>query len=533
MSNVNTLQFPNDHGGQNFHLAIGFMLPFPHDQAPLRSQASELVENMNAFHVSDVPSTSQSAHGHGQAGEPVAETGQGEALGSIQLEPPYLHRAYSSNDVRQAVPAANGDDRIQLDPPFRNREGNSGSTHRTPSDRAMSVDPQYRNEEATPTEVDEDQFADDERNLFLEEDDGEEENPDSNQLNNDLTDIRDALRGLSNQTADLQRRIDQGFHQRETSEIPPENRRRRGALALRVTPKLTKNAIRRGNEAKKLAENVRQHLARLVGKDNLLIPSVTPAEASTWKCNVEAFGEDFDGACCTSSQFRYHLLGPPRHPWNRSAAKVFAADYMRHHQLPATMETAELVIGAFYTRLKTLRRKYFTRVHVVTPVDPQRLRRDQRKRTLFNRRLEVAQIYPFLQRHVRLIQQLGVDGMSSDESDHEEAIHNNTVGSRRPRYEVILPPWRAVELSRWLHVFDSLYSVARRSLGPSRGDHPRIRHYNPANIRFSVTNSFVTHLPGCLYRAEWLTERSPQFIDWTLQPSTAIYPLVHDNDVVE
>ncbi|KAG6836574.1 hypothetical protein H0H93_006598 [Arthromyces matolae] len=436
---------------------------------------------------------------------PSGEPADHDGLDHIRLDPPFLHHAPGPDDFMEGwVPE------VIPDPMER--------------PRAIPPDRRYRDRDDTPTEADYDQDADDERVQFHEDDEEEQEEHKPHLPHADQFDFE-----LANQTADLQRRIDQGFQQLTTLNRPTAPEARRGALTLKVTPKLTKNATRRGNEQKKLADNVRKHFVKLVGLDNLLTPLVTAAEATAWERSVAAHGEDANGLCCTASDFRYYLLGPPHHPWNRSAAKVFAADYITHNHLPNTLATAASIIGAFYIRLKTLRRKYMTQIQLVSS-DPQRLRRDQRKRTLFNRRLEVAQMYPFLNRHVRLIQQLGVEGMSSDESDHEEAIHNNTVGSLRPRYEIILPRWRAVELSRWLHIFDSVYSVARRSQGPSRGDHPRIRHFDAANVRFSLTNSFVTHLPRCLYRPEWLRDRHSHFISWTLQPSDENYPLVHDND---
>ena len=62
--------------------------------------------------------------------------------------------------------------------------------------------------------------------------------------------------------------------------------------------------------------------------------------------------------CCDITDFRVDLLGPPRGPWNKSAAQVFSKDFIRHHGLESTISVREDVENAFYTRVKTLKEKY-------------------------------------------------------------------------------------------------------------------------------------------------------------------------------
>jgi len=81
---------------------------------------------------------------------------------------------------------------------------------------------------------------------------------------------------------------------------------------------------------------------------------------------------------------------------------------------------------------------------------------------------------PYLQKHAHILEQLGPQGMSSDESDHEEATRDRMLGTCSPHYLVCLPRWRAGSLSDWLHVFDSTYILDCRVNGASQGDFPRL-----------------------------------------------------------
>jgi hypothetical protein len=62
--------------------------------------------------------------------------------------------------------------------------------------------------------------------------------------------------------------------------------------------------------------------------------------------------------CCVASHFRIDILGTPRSPWNRSAARVFCDDFLKEKDLTPTPDIMQDVMDSFYTRLKTLRRDY-------------------------------------------------------------------------------------------------------------------------------------------------------------------------------
>ncbi|KAG6905370.1 hypothetical protein DXG01_003190 [Tephrocybe rancida] len=251
----------------------------------------------------------------------------------------------------------------------------------------------------------------------------------------------------------INQRLQEGFEKLESAlhhQAGPPPRCQQAAL--RITPQLTQHATCQSNDSVKLTKQIHDHLERLVGKDDLLRPFVTHAEADKWGCAVELRGDDWAGPCCTADDFCFHLLGTPHHPWNHSASKVFAADLIRYYHLLNSIDlTADIVTG-FYTQIKSLMFKYKHSVLLINPIDPQRHRHDQRKWAVstqnlamhlsnslpthqsFQRRLEASEVVPFLNEHTQFIKQLGVEGMSSDKSDHEDATRNAAIGARYPQF---------------------------------------------------------------------------------------------------
>ncbi|KAH9014068.1 hypothetical protein EDB84DRAFT_1443993 [Lactarius hengduanensis] len=76
--------------------------------------------------------------------------------------------------------------------------------------------------------------------------------------------------------------------------------------------------------------------------------------------------------------------------------------------------------------------------------------RQQRKYQLFQRRRGIAKLFDPLKRHLDILDALGSNGMSSDESDVD-------CNSKRIAYTVVKPDWRHPDLHNWLKVFDQLH----------------------------------------------------------------------------
>ncbi|KAF7296650.1 hypothetical protein HMN09_01073300 [Mycena chlorophos] len=119
-----------------------------------------------------------------------------------------------------------------------------------------------------------------------------------------------------------------------------------------------------------------------------------------------------------------------------------------------------------------------------------------RMHTTLNRRLETAKSNPLLAHHVPLLQQLGVDGTSSDESDREDPSG--------PRYYRHTLPFLSDECVAWKHKFDTVATTqAPAAEVPRRGNHTRVRRAKAVPSP-SRRNGWLPNLPHNAYKPEWL-----------------------------
>ena len=119
-----------------------------------------------------------------------------------------------------------------------------------------------------------------------------------------------------------------------------------------------------------------------------------------------------------------------------------------------------------------------------------------------------------------MLEDLGVDGMSSDEE---------VKTSQGKEYFALAPRWRAPSLTFWLRIFDSLYLRHRHRAehGDQRGCFPRIRE---ASTRESTSRKFVPGLPLNAYKADWLEQQFD--VPNTIHPSVP-RPYSHDPELAQ
>lgn len=279
-----------------------------------------------------------------------------------------------------------------------------------------------------------------------------------------------------------------------------------------------------------------------------MTPTVNEQEAQDFAIAWEAGNEGATTPpCCTITTFRFDILGFPKSPWNLSAARVFCQSFIPDAE--RSPETIKVVTKAFISRIKTLRqnykaaqadsatrlksarterrnaRKYLVRVHITFDKRNSSLRFVKLK--LFQRRYNIARAIPHsLGRHLDILERLGVDGMSSDESDSDDLPR---VRRKRVTFKVRTPRWRNPALSDWLHAFDTVAWVHRRDKGPTRGEHPRHRLHNHRTPNFSDSKKYVPGLPINAYRADWLETRLD--VDFAVCPNENIYDFSHTCDI--
>ncbi|KAL6300923.1 hypothetical protein BKA93DRAFT_739573, partial [Sparassis latifolia] len=223
--------------------------------------------------------------------------------------------------------------------------------------------------------------------------------------------------------------------------------------------------------------------------------------------------EDFDpnkGHCCTADRFRLDMEGKVKSTWNKSAATVFVDDFLakypgyradaadtkrrwfvcteRFHEIYAELRESKDEIQKGKVKHRRATRKDTVRRHM--PIDQ-----------LFARRLEAAKRFfnstnPDVE---QLLMALGVHGMSSDESDHEN-------GRGAPRYYTTNKAWRSAEAQQVLRALDSLHLYGRYSgiFEKTGGNWP---HFRMTSLKQS-TRPVISKLPANCYAPWWLQQRS-------------------------
>jgi len=119
--------------------------------------------------------------------------------------------------------------------------------------------------------------------------------------------------------------------------------------------------------------------------------------------------------------------------------------------------------------------------------------------------------------------------MSSDESDYDELEDNPVARMRAPRYYIRKPRWRHKEVSKWLQVFDIVYSILRRTTMSRRGAYAHPRADNALEDAYSQNLSFVGGLPVSAYDEDWLKSRIDA--DFAVQPSKEQWEFSHNAEV--
>ncbi|KAI6144281.1 hypothetical protein BKA82DRAFT_3983196, partial [Pisolithus tinctorius] len=227
------------------------------------------------------------------------------------------------------------------------------------------------------------------------------------------------------------------------------------------------------------------------------------------------------GPCCTVEDFRIDLEGLPRSEWNKSAALVFAQEYLKRRRENYTLE---YVMKAWLTHVMTLRTRY--KVKELDDEDrterKARNRQRQRKHELYSHRLQTAYEYREIKDHaVAIVESLGQDGMSSDESDHEGHWGEAT-------YYILEKDWRSKQVTAWLQMLDSLHLHLRYN-GKWQTTAGAWPHFRTASLNDSKGPP-VKGLPIDFYSRNWYGAQNAfmrEQLQATNQSDTLAIPLQH------
>ncbi|THU86933.1 hypothetical protein K435DRAFT_867780 [Dendrothele bispora CBS 962.96] len=298
-----------------------------------------------------------------------------------------------------------------------------------PANRDSSSDP----EPPQTDEEDEDEDEDEERNKPATK-------ADMLQFGTSLGDcIRDMsstlTEGLENVVSAINRTRDS--NNSITANGPTSTPQARPSALESKPPKRTGLRQRRPKELNSFRADIRKKLKVLLPHGELHFdPSDIEATAfaQRWDPNVDGINS------CDRERFRIYLGGTPTHPWNQSAARIFADILISDGETPygdgdrMKIQAALSRAGGEEERNKANRRR-------------------ERKAELFQRRLRTVLDVDQLRHHSDVLERLGVDGMSSDEEvqttnfSHEyhiecicysdtkdtssmEALHTNAYGHK-------------------------------------------------------------------------------------------------------
>ncbi|KAF9054773.1 hypothetical protein BJ165DRAFT_1523256 [Panaeolus papilionaceus] len=274
------------------------------------------------------------------------------------------------------------------------------------------------------------------------------------------------------------------------------------------------STIRHRNPAhNKLCENVRKYLKSLQGSDPFAERNLANNEEVTHYALYKWDAAAKSGPpCCDLDAFRISLDAEPRCPWNTSAARVFTTAFIQRYKLPPS--DAPVIERCFYQRIRSLKRAYSQRRETpeMTLRRERNARQEGRRTKVFHRRLYVFNNHPSLKPYYPEIHRLGVDGMSSDDSEYKgtpyfKPTRRSTAQLGQPIDLVVRKPlWRSESLTRLLHLVDNLYPIIRRIVTrDKRGGLPFARiSWEEAK---STSGRFPRKLPINAYNSSWRSQQ--------------------------
>jgi hypothetical protein len=271
-----------------------------------------------------------------------------------------------------------------------------------------------------------------------------------------------------------------------------------------------------------------------------------PSRVSRFATEWKRTGQGAKACNATPADFMIDVAGTPRSPWNISAARVFTDHFIEKMECSDTPEMRKKIENAFTNRIRSLRsrRKKEGLPQAERAIERSRHARRQRKYQvsisfcpsdaslylkvlctikLFLRRRNIAKLVKPLAEHVDILDALGDDGMSTDESFVDPDTHQTT-------YTVTKPEWRHPDLHNWLGVFDRLHHrshIESWSLD-KRGAFPHIRAGSQKVHRKSHAPK---GLPINAYDPRWIESREPLYLDHVLCPRKEQYDFIHSSDV--
>ncbi|TDL15913.1 hypothetical protein BD410DRAFT_844808 [Rickenella mellea] len=250
---------------------------------------------------------------------------------------------------------------------------------------------------------------------------------------------------------------------------------------------------------------VREHLAELMDREGEDLPAPPSKTDKVIFKEVKKHGP-------TEENWSYAYDEIPRHAWNIAAERVFVKTFMEYY--PREDRSKGEVEGAFRSHMRYIRELYFAQLKrkpAEEKLNKMKKKRRARRHTLLQHRSDAAKRKlgrKGLEHLVKVVEDLGVDGMSEDETDGEE---NQRTGARN--YRVTDPVWRSKrgDFRGFLRTLDLLYTSTKyrpEDFQPVRGCWTRMRMAGEAEAP-QFTSAVPHGLPKNCYDRDWLKALDP------------------------
>jgi hypothetical protein len=126
---------------------------------------------------------------------------------------------------------------------------------------------------------------------------------------------------------------------------------------------------------------------------------------------------------------------------------------------------------------------------------------------------------------LEVLDALGVDGMSSDESDTDPATNQR-------RYTVVKPDWRHPDLHSWLGIFDQFHHHGHLNSW-SNDRCGAFAHIRAGSQKVHKGAHPPLRLPANAYDQRWLEGKEDIYVKYVLCPRAEQYDFSHSLDLIK
>ncbi|KAI6016509.1 hypothetical protein EDC04DRAFT_2903234 [Pisolithus marmoratus] len=248
---------------------------------------------------------------------------------------------------------------------------------------------------------------------------------------------------------------------------------------------------------------------------------------NTIKCaltsdDVEAYEQDIPGCPeVTPTNFIVDCAHGKETPYNRKAFMVFTEDFLdkvNNHgwytsqTIPEWYHNFDVVYGAFKAHF-TYIKSHYNEIVVTTSKDPVKAKEDMKARLhkssctsrkvwLLKMCLDAMAEHPKLRKHLPLVNYLGTQGISSDESKDETR--------RTISYPRVYPCWCSQQLSALMWEVDlAILEFLSITIGKHKKASTQLRN-RPHSEKFNNAAAAPPGLPVNCYDATWLSLLHPR-----------------------